>query len=139
MNNLLILLGRLTKDPELSYTPNTSTAICRFTVAVDRKDKNHTTDFIPCKAIGKTAENIDKWFNKGKPILVQGRYTIDKYTDKKTGDSAYYTYCLVETWEFVPNEKKDENEQSDIQSNETPDMVDDGIDDFEQVDESVPF
>ena len=71
--NKAILMGRLTKDPELRYTSNTSTAVCNFTLAVDRRfsrqGEERQTDFIPIVVWGKTAEFCSKYFQKGQQIV----------------------------------------------------------------------
>lgn len=70
--NKVVLIGRLTKDPELKYTPGDGTAICRITVAVARAFKKDETDFINCVAFGKTGETIAQYFTKGRQIALAG-------------------------------------------------------------------
>ena len=75
MANVVVLVGRIVRDPEVRYTPS-QTAVARFTVAVDRpfsRDNEQTADFISCVAFGKSAEFIEKYFTKGKPIGLTGR------------------------------------------------------------------
>ena len=135
--NKVIVQGYISNDTELSYTQNTQTAICKFNVAVNRgKDKNGNdlgADFVPCKAIGKTAEIIDKYFHKGKPILVEGKFTVDRFQNKDGGTS-YYTYCKVDKFEFVPQESQ--KGMDDVQEPVEEDVFEDG---FAEVEESLPF
>lgn len=98
--NKVIIKGRLTADPELQ---NTSSAVeyCRFTVAVDRyagKDKEKETDFIPCTAWRQTAVFVNKYFTKGREILVIGALRFDKY--EKDGEKRTVASVQVENVEF---------------------------------------
>ena len=79
MNNA-ILLGRITKDPELRTTQG-GTPYCRFTLAVDRG--NNTADFIPCVVWGDNAENLKKYVRKGRQLLVQGKLQSGSYQDSQ--------------------------------------------------------
>lgn len=85
MLNKAILMGRLTRDPELRHTQS-NTAVCSFTLAIDRdrKDQNgeRQTDFIDCTAWGKTAEFVAKWFNKGTMAIAVGRIQSRKWQDQ---------------------------------------------------------
>lgn len=99
--NKVILKGRLTADPELS---NTSTGVeyCNFSIAVDRyvgKDKDHETDFVPCKAWRQSAALITKYFTKGKEILVEGSIRFDKY--EKDGEKRINAYVSVDRVYFL--------------------------------------
>lgn len=103
--NKWIGIGRLVRDPEVRYTQGeNSTAVARFTVAVDRKFKRQgdeqTADFIGCVAYGKTAEFIEKYFHKGEKIVVEGRITTGSYTNKD-GVKVYTTDITVEQVEFA--------------------------------------
>ena len=103
--NKVILVGRLTADPELRQTQS-GIASCRFTVAVDRKYKDaqtgeHQADFISCTAWRQTAEFISRYFNKGKMILVEGNLRTGSYTDKNHSDVTHYTTeVFVDNVEF---------------------------------------
>ena len=103
--NTVILIGNLTRDPELRQTQN-GKSVVEFTVATsngkDADGKDRPADFITCKAWNKQAEMIGKWFTKGKQICVVGKFTTDKYTDKKYEDVTHYnSYVLVNEVEFV--------------------------------------
>lgn len=81
MNNVA-LIGRLTRDPELRYTAN-NFPVCSFSIAIDRMGKEEKkTNFIPVKALGKTAENCGKYLAKGRLVGVHGSIETDSYTDK---------------------------------------------------------
>ena len=113
--NKTILIGRMTKDPELRYSQAAEpVAICRFNMAVDRRGKDQPADFPSCIAFGKNAENINKFFKKGNKIAIEGRIQTGNYTDKN-GNKVYTTDVIVESWEFVEStgEKKEETPQTD--------------------------
>ena len=117
--NKVVLLGRLTKDPELRYAAGSGTAVCRFTVAINRQFKKDETDFINCVAFGKTGETITQYLTKGRQIAVTGSIRTDSY-DAKDGTKRYTTDVIVETFEFVESKKKETNE-FDKQANNFPD------------------
>ena len=104
--NKVILVGRLTADPELRQTQS-GVSSCRFTVAVDRRfaDKNtgeRQADFISCTAWRQTAEFVSRYFNKGKMICLEGSLRTGKYQDKNHSDVTHYTTeVFVDNVEFV--------------------------------------
>jgi single-strand DNA-binding protein len=104
--NKVILMGNLTRDPEMRVTPG-GTSICKFTVAVNRKFKMQTGEereevaFIDVDAFGKQAEVISKFFTKGKPILVEGRLKQDKWEDKTTKEKRSKLGVSLEGFSFV--------------------------------------
>ena len=100
--NKVILIGRLTKDPDLSYAAGTGTAVCRFTLAVTRPFKKDETDFIRCVAFNKTAETIGQYLTKGRQIAIAGRIQTGSY-DAQDGTKRYTTDVVVETFEFIGN------------------------------------
>ena len=110
--NKIILLGRLTKDPEIRYTA-TGKVVASFTLAVDRPftnpDGQKEADFINCVAWGKTAENIGNYVHKGQRLLVDGRLQIRTY-DGKGGKKRWVTEVMVNTSEFI--ERKSDNNGS---------------------------
>lgn len=103
--NKVILIGRLTADPELRQTQN-GTSFCKFTVAVNRKFANKDTgereaDFISCQAWRQTAEFINRYFKKGQMIAVEGTLRTGSYQDKNHSDVTHYTTdVLAENVEF---------------------------------------
>ena len=102
--NKVILMGRLTRDPEVRYSQGeSSTAIARYTLAVDRRfkrDGEPTADFINCVAFGRTAEFAERYLRKGTKIAVTGRIQTGSYTNKD-GVRVYTTDVVVEEHEFA--------------------------------------
>lgn len=107
--NSVILIGRLTKDPELSYTPNTQTAACRITLAVDRPKRNgdaqgndyvRSADFIRVTVWGRQAETCDRYLSKGRQIAVMGRIQTGSYKNRN-GETVYTTDVVAERVEFL--------------------------------------
>ncbi|MDE6621248.1 MAG: single-stranded DNA-binding protein [Lachnospiraceae bacterium] len=103
--NKVILMGRLTRDPEVRYTQGENQmAIARYTLAVDRRfnrsNDENTADFISCVAFGKTGEFAEKYLRKGTKIAVTGRIQTGSYTNKD-GVKVYTTDVVVEDHEFV--------------------------------------
>ena len=101
--NKVILMGRLTKDPELRYSQsNNPLAIARYTLAVARKVKTNDTeaDFINCIAFGKSAEFVEKYFRQGQRVLIEGRLQTGSYTNKE-GQKVYTTDIIVDSQEFA--------------------------------------
>ena len=113
MNNV-ILMGRLTADPELRQTQS-GISSCRFTIAVNRKFKNKDTDqydsdFISCVAWRQTAEFVSRYFNKGSMICVSGSLRSGSYTDKNHSDVTHYTTDVyVDGVEFTGEKKQQGN------------------------------
>ena len=115
--NKAILMGRLTRDPEVRYSQGeNSTAIARFTLAVDRRFKrageNSEADFIGCVAFGQQAEFVEKYFRQGMKMVLSGRIQTGSYTNKD-GQKVYTTDVVAEDIEFA--ESKGNNGGSDFQ------------------------
>lgn len=101
--NSVILIGRLARDPELSYTPNTNTACCRFTIAVDRprrQGEDQGADFIRITVWGRQAETCDRYLAKGRQIAAQGRIQTGSYKNRN-GETVYTTDVVAERVEFL--------------------------------------
>ena len=103
--NKVILMGRLTRDPEVRYSQGeNSLAIARFTLAVDRRGAKRegeaTADFINCVSFGKTAEFAERYFRQGTKIAVSGRIQTGSYTNRE-GQKVYTTEVVVEEQEFA--------------------------------------
>ena len=103
--NKVILMGRLTRDPEVRYSSGeTATAVARFTLAVDRRfarrDSEQTADFIGCVAFGRNAEFIEKYFRQGMRVTICGRIQTGSYTNRD-GNKVYTTDVVVEEQEFA--------------------------------------
>ena len=97
MNNV-ILMGRLTRDPELKYSQS-GKAFSKFTVAVNREFNREEADFINCTAWGKTAETIAEYLRKGRRIALQGRISVSSY--EQNGETKWSTEVIVDKFEFV--------------------------------------
>ena len=102
--NKVILMGRLTRNPDVRYSQNeNSPAVARFTLAVDRrfkKDDQQSADFISCVAFGKTAEFFEKYMKQGSKICLEGRIQTGSYVNKD-GQKVYTTDVVVENVEFA--------------------------------------
>ena len=102
--NKAILMGRLTRDPEVRYSAgNNSMAVARYTLAVDRRfrrDGENNADFIGCVAFGKSAEFAEKYLRQGTKIIVTGRIQTGSYTNRD-GQKVYTTDVVVEDQEFA--------------------------------------
>lgn len=123
--NKVILMGRLTRDPEVRYSQGTnSTVIARYTLAVDRRfkrDGEPTADFINCVALGKAGEFAEKYFRQGLKVTVAGRIQTGSYTNKD-GVKVYTTDVFVEEQEFAES-KNSENANTNTNSNHNPNSV----------------
>ena len=102
--NKAILMGRLTKDPDVRYSQGENgTAVARYTLAVDRRfrrDGDQSADFISCVAFGKTGEFAEKYAHKGTKFVVSGRIQTGSYQNKE-GQTVYTTDVVVEDMEFA--------------------------------------
>lgn len=138
MINKVILMGRLTKDPELRYT-NNKTPVCSFTIAVNNGyGEKQQTDFINCLAWNKTAEFVTKYFTKGKMIIVIGRIATRSW-ETQDGKRAYATEVVANEVNF--GESKTSPQLNTPQTAAQPPMQDDD-DDFTPLDEEdddLPF
>lgn len=147
--NKVILMGRLTRDPEVRYSQGESPlAIARYTLAVDRRfnrntggDNQQTADFISCVAFGKSGEFAEKYLRKGIKIAVTGRIQTGSYTNRE-GQTVYTTEVVVEDQEFA--ESKNSNTGSDGgytgNSRPAPSGAGDGFMNIpDGIDEELPF
>lgn len=134
--NKVILIGRLTRDPEVSYS-NAGNAVAKYTLAVDRISKNtdQTADFIRCVAFNKTAEFAESYLYKGIKIAVTGHIQTGSYTGRE-GQTVYTTDVVVENQEFCESRNASSAAPSTQPSSDTSDRfmnIPDGID------EELPF
>ena len=144
--NKVILMGRLTRDPEVRYSQGESAmAIARYTLAVDRRfnrngDEN-TADFINCVAFGRAGEFAEKYFHKGIKIAVTGRIQTGSYTNKD-GVKVYTTEVVVEDQEFAESKNASSGDGGFAQAGSRPEPVAAG-DGFmnipDGIDEELPF
>lgn len=104
--NKVILIGNLTRDPELRYTAK-GTAIARIGLAVSRKWRNEAgemqeeTTFVDVDAFGRQAETIGQYLKKGRPIMIEGRLRLDQWDDKQTGQKRSRLGVVAETVQFL--------------------------------------
>ena len=108
--NKVILIGRLTKDPEIRYT-QTSKAVANFTIAVSRRFKKDEADFINCVAWEKTAEFISKYFSKGGMIAVVGSIQTRTWEDNE-GKKRYITEVIADQAYFTGSKSKTETDKA---------------------------
>lgn len=140
--NKTILLGRLTRDPEIRYT-QTGACVAQFTLAVDRpvanQDGEKEADFIQCVAWSKTAEVIGNHVHKGQRLLVEGRLQIRSY-DAKDGSKRWVTEVIVNHGEFIERKEQQENQQKNRPAKQRPPAVEDWTTMGSQIfDEEIPF
>jgi single-strand DNA-binding protein len=104
--NKVILVGNLTRDPELRYTPK-GTAIAKIGLAVNRVwtneagEKKEEVTFVDVDIFGRTAENVGQYMRKGRPILIEGRLKLDQWDDKQTGQKKSKLGVVAETVQFL--------------------------------------
>ena len=104
--NKILLLGNLTRDPQLSYTPN-QTAVVDFGLATNRKwtgqdgSQKEETCFVDCRAFGRQAENINKYLSKGRMVFIEGRLSFDSWT-AQDGSKRSRHRVTVENLQFMP-------------------------------------
>ena len=114
--NKVILMGRLTRDPEVRYSGgDNATTVAKYSLAVDRRfkrDNEPSADFINCVGFGKTAEFAEKYFRKGMRICVVRRIQTGSYTNRD-GQKVYTTYVVVEEQEFAESKGASENNGAD--------------------------
>lgn len=106
--NKVVLIGRTTKSPELRYAPGTGTAVCRFTLAVNRPYKKDETDFINCVAFGKIAETIAQYVLKGRQVAITGSIRTGSY-ENNAGNKIYTTDVALDGFEFIGNSNNNQN------------------------------
>ena len=150
--NKVILMGRLTRDPEVRYSQGESPlAIARYTLAVDRRfnrgnagDNQQTADFINCVAFGKTGEFAEKYLRKGTKIAVTGRIQTGSYTNKE-GQTVYTTEVVVEDHEFAESKNSNSGAEGAYAGNTgssrpAPSGAGDGFMNIpDGIDEELPF
>lgn len=135
--NKVILMGRLTRDPEVRYSQGgNGTAVARYSLAVDRRfkrDGEADTDFINCVVFGNGAEFAEKYLHKGTKIAITGRIQTGSYTDKD-GKKVYTTDVIVEEQEFAESKASNSDNAAPQQTSYDGFMnIPDGID------EELPF
>ena len=146
--NRAILMGRLTRDPEVRYSSGErSMAIARYTLAVDRGFKRgdsseQNADFIPCVAFDKAGEFAERYFRQGMRVLVSGRIQTGSYTNKE-GQKVYTTEVIIDTQEFADSKGASDGSSS-YQASTRPSPASACTDGFMNIpdgvdDEGLPF
>lgn len=137
--NKVILMGRLTRDPEVRYSKNDKgddLAIARYKLAIDRRGRQTegqpTADFISCVAFGKNGEFAEKYFRQGTKIAVTGRIQTSSYTNKD-GQKVYTSDVVIEEQEFAESKGKTETKEEEPPASDGFMNIPEGIED------SLPF
>lgn len=142
--NKIVLMGRLTRDPEVRYSQGANaTAVARYSLAVDRRfkrDGEPTADFINCVAFGRIAEFAEKYFRQGLKVVVTGRIQTGNYTNKD-GVRVYTTDVVVEEQEFAESKAVSENHsyQASPMPSPSADIGDGFMNIPDGIDEELPF
>ena len=144
--NKVILMGRLTRDPEVRYSQGENAlAIARYTLAVDRRfnrDGEQTADFINCVVFGRSAEFAERYFRQGMRVTISGRIQTGSYTNRE-GVKVYTTEVVVEEQEFAESKSASEANRQQYQSAPAPAPAADAGDGFmnipDGIDEELPF
>lgn len=146
--NIVILMGRLTRDPEIRYANNAnSTCIANYTLAVDRRFKRQgdeqTADFIQCVAIGRGGEFAEKYLHQGTKIVVEGRIQTGSYTNKD-GQKIFTTDVMVESQEFAESKAASaQNGNQNASAPTRPNVAQNDSDGFmnipDAIEEELPF
>ena len=145
--NKVILMGRLTRDPEVRYSQgDNASAVARYTLAVDRRFRREgdqqTADFINCVAFGRSAEFAERYLRQGTKIVVTGRIQTGSYTNRD-GVKVYTTDVVVEDQEFAESKAASGSSNSSYQASPAPSPSADIGDGFmnipDGIDEELPF
>lgn len=144
--NKVILMGRLTRDPEVRYSQGENPlAIARYTLAVDRRfkrDGEATADFISCVAFGRQAEHAERYYRQGLRVTICGRIQTGSYTNKD-GQKVYTTEVVVEEQEFAESKAASDANAGNFQSAPAPAPSAPAGDGFmnipDGIDEELPF
>lgn len=141
--NKVILIGRLTRDPELRYTPS-NMPVCSFAIAVNREytgaNGEREADFINCVAFQKSAENLCKFMKKGSQILVEGKIQVRKYTDQNNVNRLA-TDVVCDKINFLEAKKQEPQQQNYFNTQPTYNepVFENTNNTFEINDEDLPF
>ena len=144
--NKVILMGRLTRDPEIRYSQgNDQMAIARYTLAVDRRfnrNGDQTADFINCVAFGRSAEFAEKYLKQGTKIVATGRIQTGSYTNKD-GNKVYTTDVVIEDQEFAESKNSSSAGNGGFTGGNNAPAMQDAGDGFmnipDGIDEELPF
>lgn len=139
--NSVVLIGRLTRDPEVRYTAGTQMAVCTFTLAIDRPVRaggEKQTDFPRVTVFGKQAENCERFLAKGRLVGVQGRLQTGSYTNKD-GATVYTTDVVADRVEFLEWGDRPQGQSQSYGQSQAQSSFDDAPAGFSAIDEDIPF
>ena len=141
--NKVILMGRLTRDPEVRYSGDNSTVVARYSLAVDRRfsrgnGDDNNTDFINIVAFGRAGEFAEKYFRKGMKVLVTGRIQTGSYTNKD-GQKVYTTDVVAEDQEFCESKSSGNSGNTGSDGSLYPSPEDGFMNIPDGIEEEVPF
>lgn len=143
--NSVELIGNLTREPELTYTANTNTAICKFTIAINRPRRNgedHGADYPRIVVWGRQAETCNMYLYKGSKVAIVGRIQTGSYKDRD-GKTVYTTDIVAEHVEFLSRQERADRKEEDrsfTSADESFSFSADGKEySFSAVDDAVPF
>lgn len=114
--NKVVLIGRLTKDPDLRFAAGSGTAVTRLTLAVNRPFKKDEADFINCIAFGKTGEIIAQYLTKGRQLAISGSIQTGSY-EAKDGTRRYTTDVIIDSFDFIDSNSSNGNARSNSNFN----------------------
>lgn len=122
--NKVMLMGNLTRDPEVKYTPK-GMAICQIGLAVTHtyrvgEEKREETAFIDCESFGKQAETIGEYCKKGRPLYVEGRLKLDTWDDKQSGQKRSKLKVVIESFQFLGSREGGKSEEAPPQRESRP-------------------
>ncbi|MCR4999908.1 MAG: single-stranded DNA-binding protein [Lachnospiraceae bacterium] len=136
--NKVIMMGRLTRDPEVRYGGASNSAIARYSIAVDRRfkrDGQPTADFFNCTSFGKQAEFVEKYLRKGTKVVIEGELQNDNYTNKE-GQMVYGMRIIVNSVEFAES-KNSQAGGGDFGGNDIPAPTADAGDGFMNIPDGI--
>lgn len=142
MFNKVVLIGRLTKDPELRYTSTNNLPVCSFTLAVNRpysvQGNDRNADFISCTAWRKQAENIHKYVSKGSMVAVEGKIQTRDYMDERTNTRKYITEVVCDSVVFLDSKNNSDYSAPSVKKT-TPKEEELPKGNFNNVEDDLPF
>ncbi len=141
MFNKVVLIGRLTKDPELRYTSTNNLPVVSFTLAVNRpyavQGNDRNADFISCTAWRKQAENIHKYVSKGSMVAVEGKLQTRDYMDEKINARRYITEVICDSVVFLDSKGSSDYSKPQTDNDSKEDELPKG--NFNNVEDDLPF
>lgn len=139
--NKVILMGRLTRNPEMRYSNTSNVAVVKFSLAVDRrfkKEGQQEADFINCVVFGKTGEFVNNYFSKGMRVAVTGRIQTSSWEDE-TGKRRYGTDVVVEEAYFADSKQSNNTSTQPMNQAAPPTQANDGFATVDDDDDELPF